>query len=156
MNTLGDGASVSTDDTVEKSVERILGKATPRPVPSAEETQAVRENVHAEWRALTNKRRSNRRLLSWSIAASILVVVFAGFNAIRVGGITETQVASISKHHIYFRCGQNMFMQIAKELLKIFMLFTAIPGMLTAGLRIAWIIGWIYQDNIKRSLYKVE
>lgn len=93
MNTLREGASMSADE----SVERILGKATPRPAPSAEETQAVRENVHAEWRTLTKKRRTNRRLLSWSIAASILVVVFAGFNTIRVGGMTETQVASIGK-----------------------------------------------------------
>ena len=97
MNMPGDGASGRSEDALDRSVERILGKAAPRPVPSAEETQAVRDNVHAEWRALTNKRKTNRRWLSFSIAASILVVVFTGFNALRTSGVSETQVASIGK-----------------------------------------------------------
>lgn len=97
MNTPGDSASVRSEDALDRSVERILGKAVPRLVPSAEEAQAVRDNVQAEWRAQTKKRNTNRRWLSFSIAASILVVVFAGFNAIRTGGMAETQVASIAK-----------------------------------------------------------
>lgn len=97
MITLGKDVPVNTDESVEQAVERILGKASPRPVPSDEETQAVRDEVRMEWLALTNKRKANRRLISWSIAASILVVVFAGFNTVRLGGMAETPVASIAR-----------------------------------------------------------
>lgn len=97
MNTVGKDVPLNTDESVEQAVERILGKASPRPVPSIEETQAVRDEVRTEWLALTNKRRVKRRLISWSIAASILVVVFAGFNTVRLGGMAETPVASIAK-----------------------------------------------------------
>ena len=97
MNTPREDASARSVDMLDQSVERILGKASPRPVLSPEETEAVRENVQVEWRAVTKKRRTNRRLVSLSIAASIIIVVFAGFNSIRTGGMSETQVASISK-----------------------------------------------------------
>ena len=97
MNTTGKGVPLSKEDAIDRSVERILGSAMPRPVPSEDEMQMVRDHVHAEWRAVTNKRKTNRRLVSWSIAASIVVVVFAGLNMIRMGGVSETQVASIDK-----------------------------------------------------------
>jgi hypothetical protein len=97
MNPLVKGASLSTDDAIDKSVERILGNAKARPAPSAEEAQVVRDNVQAEWQALIRKRTTNRRLVSWAIAASILVVVFVGLNTIRLGGISEVQVADIDK-----------------------------------------------------------
>ena len=97
MNTTGKGAPLSSEDAIDKSVERILGNAMPRPVPSEEEMQAVRNNVHAEWLALTSKRKTNSRLIAWSVAASIVIVVFAGLNMIRLAGMSETQVASIDK-----------------------------------------------------------
>lgn len=97
MKTTGENTAAGSVDSLDQSVERILGKATPRPVPSTEETKAVREQVHAEWRALTYKRKTNRRLISFAIAASILLVIFAGFNVVRMSGVSETQVASIGK-----------------------------------------------------------
>lgn len=97
MNTLGEGLPANADDSVEQAVERILGRASPRPTPTAEETQVVRDNVHAEWRAVTNRRKTKRHLISWSIAASVLLVLFAGFNAVRMNGIAEIPVASVGK-----------------------------------------------------------
>lgn len=91
------GAPLTSEHAVEQAVEQILGKAQPRPVPSAEETQAVREHVRAEWQALTSRQKSVRRMKSWAIAASVLLVVFAGFNAIRMAGVAEVPVASIDK-----------------------------------------------------------
>lgn len=97
MNRQETNTSGRSEESLDRSVERILGRTTRRPVPSAEETQAVRENVQAEWLTIAKKRNSNRRLLSFSIAATVLVVIFAGFNAVRTGGMSETQVASIGK-----------------------------------------------------------
>lgn len=79
------------------TIERILSSAEPRPMPSPDETDAVRQHLLAEWQSVAGRRRKQRRLLSFAIAASVLLAVFTVFNTFRVNGIAEIQVASIDK-----------------------------------------------------------
>jgi len=94
MNTPGENSA----STIDESVEEILGNARPRPVPSMDDAAVVREQVHAEWQKLTKRRQTKKRLLSFAIAASVLVAAFATFSVLRINGVTETYVASIDRN----------------------------------------------------------
>ena len=95
---------------IDQSLEQLLSKARPRPVPSEADTAAAREALRAEWKGVTGQHRSRRRFLHFAVAASVLVVVFASFNTLRSPGIDLVQIASIQKSFgsIYFVSDQSV------------------------------------------------
>lgn len=81
----------------DEAVEALLGQARPRLVPPEDEARAVRQAVHAEWRKVTGRQQSRKRLMSFAMAASVLVAVFVSLNMLRINGVDEVAVASIDK-----------------------------------------------------------
>ncbi len=87
------GAGITSDDALEK----LLSHASPRPVPSAADKAAVREVLHAEWRAVSGRRQARRRTLGFAIAATLVVSVFSLFNLFRAPVAEPVEVATIEK-----------------------------------------------------------
>jgi hypothetical protein len=94
---------------IDKSLEQLLSKAKPRPVPDEAQTVAAREALRAEWKGVTGRHRSRRRILHFAVAASVLVAVFSLFNTLRIPAADLVQVASIQKSFgsIYFVSEQS-------------------------------------------------
>jgi len=82
---------------IDKTLEQLLSKAAPRPVPDAVETAEIREAVRSEWLAVSGKRASRSRVIRFAVAASVLIGVFAAFNVFRVAEVELQLVASIQK-----------------------------------------------------------
>lgn len=82
---------------VDESLEQLLSKASPRPVPDDVATAVAREAVRAEWQAVTGKHRTKKNMVGFAVAATILVAVFSLFNQFRVPDTAMVQVASIQK-----------------------------------------------------------
>jgi ferric-dicitrate binding protein FerR (iron transport regulator) len=57
------------------AVESLLGLASPRPSPPAEDEHAIRHAVHTEWRSVVGKRQSSRRYWYAGLAAMLVVAV---------------------------------------------------------------------------------
>lgn len=93
MTDVKDKVLLQSDD----AVEQLLGSAAPRPVPPADEARLVRAAVQSEWRRVTTKRRTRKRLTSLAIAASLMAAVFLSLNTLRLNGVGELTVASIGK-----------------------------------------------------------
>lgn len=87
------GTKIGADD----ALERLLQAAPRRPVPSAADTAAVRGIVHAEWRQLTGRRRRRRQILTYALAASVLVAVFSVLSMLRLAPPQSVPVATIEK-----------------------------------------------------------
>lgn len=116
MNT----SAKSRDPGGEKSIERILSSAEPRPVPSPDETETVRQHVLAEWQSVAGRRKKHRRLVSLAIAASVLMAVVAVFSTLRVNGIADVQVATIEKSFgSVYVLGENAEMLESSKLITI-------------------------------------
>jgi len=81
----------------QNALEDLLRHAAPRPTPSTEDEAAVRAAVQNEWRGVVGKRRTHRRVARYAIAATVLVGVFAAFNAFRTPVVATIQVATIEK-----------------------------------------------------------
>ena len=62
-------------------IENLLRQVGARDEPSPALEREVYAAVHAEWRALLDERRSRRRTLIWSVAASFALVVLVATNA---------------------------------------------------------------------------
>lgn len=84
---------LGTDD----ALEALLRNAPPRPMPADEDTAAVRDAVATEWRAVTGRRRTRRRLISLAVAATVLLAVGITVNLLRVPSALPVQVATIDK-----------------------------------------------------------
>lgn len=82
---------------IDNTLEQLLRRASPRPVPDAEAAAAAREAVRSEWQAVSGRHRSRRKVLRFAVAASVLVAVFSVFSLFRVAEVGVTQVASIQK-----------------------------------------------------------
>lgn len=80
-------------------VEALLGQASPRPVPPAEDAAAVRAAVHAEWRSVVAGRRRRSRLTYAAVAASLLAAVTVLVTTLLSGGVQPVPVATIDKSH---------------------------------------------------------
>lgn len=93
MNEFNQGSGLEEDD----AIERLLREASPRPVPSRADETAVRSAVRGEWNRVTGRRQRRRRVLTYAIAASVLVGVFGLFNAFRAPLVETVQVATIDK-----------------------------------------------------------
>lgn len=83
----------------ERALEELLSKAKPRPMPPPQDEELIRQAVRAEWDQVAGRRVKTRRFTEFALAASVLLAVFAGLNALRgpVDGIELQQVASIEK-----------------------------------------------------------
>ena len=81
----------------DKTLEQLLSKASPRPVPNPADTAAARETVRREWQAVSGKHQSRKRMLRFAAAAAVLIGLFSMFNAIRVTEPELRRVATIQK-----------------------------------------------------------
>ena len=80
----------------EQSFEELLGRATPRPAPSAEDANRAREAVYAEWQSVTRHGR-RRRLVSLAAAATVIAAVVTTVYLVRMPAPVAIQVATIGK-----------------------------------------------------------
>jgi ferric-dicitrate binding protein FerR (iron transport regulator) len=77
-------------------IERLLARASPRRAPPPGDARQIRESVHAEWRAVT----SRRRRLRWSYAALAATLATCAILAMRYSGTDDAlpvEVATIEK-----------------------------------------------------------
>jgi ferric-dicitrate binding protein FerR (iron transport regulator) len=79
------------------AIEALLREAPPRPAPSAEDMAGVREAVRDEWVAVSGRRRTRRRLVSFAAAATMILAVAATVNVLRVPSALPVPVATIDK-----------------------------------------------------------
>lgn len=82
--------------TTEDALERILRHAPPRRMPPPQETEQVRRALHAEWLAVTRRRRA-RRFLWLASAASLALALGVLTWLSRVPGTPSVAVATIEK-----------------------------------------------------------
>ena len=82
---------------VDQSLEHLLSKASPRPVPNEVDIVAAREAVKADWQVISGKRRTRRKLIQYATAATVLISVFALFNVLRAPNEDFIRVASIQR-----------------------------------------------------------
>lgn len=120
------------------ALEDLLRHASPRPVPSPDDIAAAKAAVRDEWRDLTDKRRRNRRVINYAVAATILVAVFAGFNTFRAPVEESVQVASMEKNFgpVYL-LGERSELREISDLSAVFSGQTILTGD-GAGLALAW------------------
>lgn len=81
----------------ERSFKDLLGQASPRPMPSAEDTEIARSAVHAEWQAVARQTTQRRRIVSFAAAATVLIALAVVLNVVRVPTIPVVQVAAIDR-----------------------------------------------------------
>lgn len=122
----------------DESLEQLLSKASPRPLPDQAAAAVVRETVRAEWRAVTGKHRSRKRIVNFALAATVLIGVFSIFNSFRSVDLELTRVASIQKSFgsIYV-LGEQAELTRADDLAAIHVGQTIVTGD-DAGMALAW------------------
>lgn len=125
---------VASDDALEK----LLKQASPRPAPSRSDEAAVRQAVRAEWQNVSRRHRSRRRVVSFAIAASVLIGVFAAFNLFRMPIVEAVEVASIEKSFgsIYL-LGESSELRETRDLASVLSGQTIVTGS-EAGIGLAW------------------
>lgn len=121
-----------------EALEDLLRHSSPRPVPSQEDEVVVREAVHAEWRELTARRRTRRRISQYAIAATVLLGAFLAFNSFRTPVIDIVQVATIEKSvgPVYL-LGEQAELRETGDLSNVMAGQTIVTGD-NAGLALAW------------------
>jgi len=127
-------ASVPTDD----ALEQLLKHAAPRPTPSQSDEAAVRQAVRSEWRHVTGRYRSRRRVLQYAIAATVLIGVFSVFSVFRLPAVEAVQVATIEKSFgsIYL-LGEESELRETRDLSTVLSGQTIVTGNKT-GIALAW------------------
>jgi hypothetical protein len=125
----------------DESLERLLGQAAPRLVPSARDTERLRDTVHAEWRAMTRKRQRIRLVTSLAAAAAIVAAVGLLLNTLRVPESDNIAVATIAKSvgSIYL-LGQQSELREAGDLAAILPGETVVTGA-KSGIGLLWSAG---------------
>ena len=122
----------------QNSTEDLLRRASPRPLPSPEVEAVVRTAVQSEWRELTVRRRTRRRLAQYAIAATVLVGVFATFNTFRTPVADVVRVAAIEKSFgSVYLLGEQAELRPTEDLANILSGQTIVTGS-DAGLALAW------------------
>ena len=102
------------------AVEALLENAAPRPSPPSEDEMVVRDAVYSEWRAVTGRIRTRRRMTRFAIAATVLLGIALSFNALQVTDVQAVQVATISKSHgSIFLLGEQSELQEMHDLASI-------------------------------------
>ncbi len=134
MSNLDQGASARSDE----ALEQLLKHASPRPMPSESDEIAVREAVRAEWQAVSGRRRLQRRVAGFAIAASVIVVVFYAFGLIRLPAVEAEQVATIERSFgsIYL-LGEASELQRTPALSRVLSGQTIVTGE-EAGMALTW------------------
>ncbi|MET0988160.1 MAG: FecR family protein [Steroidobacteraceae bacterium] len=87
------------DDKVaseDEAIESLLGALGPRADVPAEAMEQVRQNVHAEWRALVGARQRRQRFFAYGLAASGLIAVIVTFALFVVTG-NRGPVATVAR-----------------------------------------------------------
>jgi ferric-dicitrate binding protein FerR (iron transport regulator) len=88
--------SASTDpESNDSSLEELLRAVGARDEPSADAMRDVRAAVHAEWQAMVDERRRQRRSMAWRIAASLVLAVLIATFARQFVVPEPVQVASV-------------------------------------------------------------
>jgi ferric-dicitrate binding protein FerR (iron transport regulator) len=86
----------STDpESNDSSLEELLRAVGARDEPSADAMRDVRAAVHAEWQAMVEERRRQRRSMAWRIAASLVLAVLIATFARQFIAPEPVQVASV-------------------------------------------------------------
>ncbi|NNF49573.1 MAG: hypothetical protein HKN65_06925, partial [Woeseiaceae bacterium] len=75
--------------------EDLLRQASPRPVPAPADIAAARAAVHEEWQAVTGRRRTQRVVLQFALAASLVLAAFVGSSLVRTPPPMPIQVAEV-------------------------------------------------------------
>jgi len=102
-------------------VEELLEKATPRPAPPSEDEHVVRKAVMAEWQSVAGKAKRRRRLTQFAIAATMVLGVAIGFNALQVSNEQPVQVATIERNQgAIYLVGEQSLMQEASDLSSVY------------------------------------
>lgn len=128
----------STDIRSDDALEELLKKASPRPMPSAQDEALVRRAVKSEWQSLTGRRRVRQRVFHYALAATVVLGIFAAFNVFRSPGIEAVQVASIEKSFgAIYLLGESAELRETPELSDVLSGQTMITGN-EAGLALAW------------------
>ena len=123
---------------IDDSLEQLLSNASPRPVPSSTDAAKAREAVHAEWRAVSGKHRSRKRLVRLAVAATIVVGVFSLFSAFRGPSVDFVRVASIQKSFgSVYVLGEQSELTLANNLTTIYSGQTIVTGS-DAGMALSW------------------
>ncbi len=82
---------------IDESLEQLLSKASPRPVPDSADAATAREAVRMEWLAVSGRNRSRKRMINFAVAATVLISAFSLFNVFRMPDVDIVRVASIQK-----------------------------------------------------------
>lgn len=128
----------STGVVSDEALEQLLRRATPRPMPSSADEATVRRAVRAEWQNVSSRHQSRRRLVSFAIAASILISVFAVFNLFRMPVVEAVQVASIEKSFgSVYLLGESSELRETSDLSNVVSGQTIVTGS-EAGIGLAW------------------
>ena len=102
-------------------VEELLEKAAPRPAPPSEDEHVVRKAVMAEWQSVAGKAKRRRRLTQFAIAATMVLGVAIGFNALQVSNEQPVQVATIERNQgAIYLVGEQSLMQEASDLSSVY------------------------------------
>lgn len=132
---------------IDRSLEDLLGKASPRPVPKPADAAAAREAVRAEWRNVSGKYRSRKRMVHFAVAATILISVFSIFNSYRLPDPGAVQVASIQKRFgTIYVLGKQSQLTPADDLAAIHAGQIIVTGD-DAGIALAWGLGGSVRMN---------
>ncbi|MBT8102359.1 MAG: FecR family protein [Gammaproteobacteria bacterium] len=128
----------STDLPSDDALEQLLRRASPRPMPPQADEASVREAVRTEWRKVSSKHRTRRRMASLAVAATVVLGVFAAFNLLRVPGVEAVQVAAIEKSigSIYL-LGDSSELRETRDLSSVLSGQTIVTGD-QAGIALAW------------------
>lgn len=101
----------------DESLERLLARATPRPVPGSHDARLMRNAVHAEWQSVIRKRRRYRRTVALAIAASVVTAIGLVLNTLRVPGPDRTAVATVARSFgSLYTVGQQSELHVAEQL----------------------------------------
>jgi ferric-dicitrate binding protein FerR (iron transport regulator) len=88
--------TASTDpESNDSSLEELLREVGARDEPSADAMRDVRAAVQAEWQAMVDERRRQRRSVAWRIAASLVLAILIATFARRFIEPVPVQVASV-------------------------------------------------------------
>jgi hypothetical protein len=122
----------------DEALEDLLKHASPRPVPSPSDKDAVKRAVRAEWQEVAGRHQTRRRIANYAIAATVLISVFALFSVFRTPAIDTVQVATIEKSYgSVYLLGEEAELRETADLASVMSDQTIVTGP-AAGLALAW------------------